>query len=158
MLYHSMDRTQELNDRIYNRNVISNSPPIYFSPRAVPTKYTTMPILDHKLIPKVMIQPTNFKSKDFLPGTHGPYFSSHVDEESILKNVATVLQSCSQTVYVPSSKSDLYVSSVPSKPVTQPHPYLFQHVETSQSGIQVPYPFNPVIFNQDTRQAILDCR
>ena len=151
------ERTQELNDRIYDRNVISNAPPIYFSPRAVPTKYTTMPMLDHKLIPNVMIQQSSFTSKDFLPGTHGPYFSAHVDEESILRNVGAVLQSCSQAVYVPSSKSDLYVTAIAPKPVTQPHPYLFQRVETSQSGIQVPYPFNPVLFNQDTHQAILDC-
>jgi hypothetical protein len=151
------ERTQELNDRIYDRNVISNSPPIYFSPRSVPTKYTTMPMLDHKLIPNVMIHPSSFTSKDFLPGTHGPYFSSHVDEESILRNVGTILQASSQFVYVPSSKSDLYVTAIAPKPVEQPHPYLFQRVETSQSCSQVPYPFNPVLFNQDTHQAILDC-
>ena len=154
-LYRSQDRTQELNQRIYSRNIPSSTPPVHFSSRPVPTKYTTMPILDHRITPKVMVSSTQFTDKDFLPGTHGPGFSQKVDDESKLRNITYAIQRASQAVYVPSSNSDLYVYTVPPKQVEQPHPHLFKAVETTDSGIKVPYAMPPAMFN--TRQAILDC-
>ena len=156
-LYLSEDRTQELNQRIYSRNIPSAEPPVHFSPRPVPTKYTTMPILDHRVKPKVLLKSSSFTTKDFLPGTHAPGYYNYIDTESQLKNITYALQPSSQAVYIPSSKSDLYIHTVPPSPVTQPHPYLFKTVETTQSGIKVPYQLPPILFNQDTRQAILDC-
>ena len=156
-LYLSADRSQELNQRIYSRNIPSAEPPVHFSPRPVPTKYTTMPILDHRIKPKVMIHSTSFTTKDFLPGTNAPGYSNFVDTESSLKNITYALQSSSHAVYVPSSQSDLYIHTVPPSPVVQPHPHLFKVVETTNSGIKVPYTLPQSIFNQDTRQAILDC-
>ena len=156
-LYLGQDMTQELNQRIYSRNIPSSEPPVQFSPRPVPTKYTTMPILDHRITSKVMIKSTSFSTKDFLPGIHGPGYSDQVDDESKLRNITYATQRASRAVYVPSSKSDLYVHQIPPKPVEQPHPHLFKSVETYDSGIRVPYKMPPMIFNQDTRQAILDC-
>ena len=69
-----MDRVEELNDRLRNRN-IADTPTFYFSPRPVPTKYTTMPILDEKLPATVPLRNEHVfdVTNQFLPGTSAPW-------------------------------------------------------------------------------------
>ena len=51
-------------------------------------------------------------------------FVENVDVESVLRNQIFALQKNDQAVYVPSSKSDLYVKDVFQKPIENKHPLL----------------------------------
>ena len=80
---------------------------------------------------------------------------NNVNTESLLRNQYFALQKSDQSVYVPSSDSDLYNVKVVSRPVQQPHPDLFNQPEFQ--------PFNPnvinggnQIFNNSTRMQMLD--
>ena len=125
-----MSRTEELNQRISQRNV-GDTPQFYFSPRPVPTKYTAMPIVDEQKQSKVPIQkvPTFDTTVNFLPATRAPWtgWVDQVDTETNLMRTRN---------YTPLSKSDMYSVNVPSKEEHQPHPLLFASVQTSDSGIK----------------------
>jgi hypothetical protein len=83
-----MSRVEELNERIYSRNQ-GDVPAFYFSPRPVPTKYTTLPILDQRMKEQVDItcKPIFDTSTQFLPGSNGPWSgkASTIDIETQLR-------------------------------------------------------------------------
>lgn len=116
-----MERVEQLNQRIVERNATSTVPFFYFSPRPVPTKYTTLPILNQVQKSNVDIkykQPYNTQ-KDYLPGTSAPWsgFMENIDIETQLRY---------EKEYIPSSKSSLYVKpTIPSNHEVQPYPGLF---------------------------------
>jgi hypothetical protein len=81
------------------------------------------------------VQPTFNPHKVFNPGnTTSPWsgFASNVNTESELRNQIYALQKCSQSVYVPSSKSDLYNYGFTPKPTPQSHSLLFEKDSFSQ--------------------------
>ena len=103
----------------------------YLDVRPVMTKYSYFPIIDpRKQINVPMEQfPTYKVNNVFNPGnTISPWsgFASNINLESELRNQVYALQKCSQSVYVPNSKSDLYDYKF--KTVTKPNPHelLFQ--------------------------------
>ena len=109
----SSNRTKEINDRIYDRNIPSQVLQPYLNVRPVMTKYSIMPIVDPRAPTNVpMIQQPIYNTESvFNPGNHGaPWsgFASNINIESELKGQIYALQSCSKSVYVPSSNSDLY--------------------------------------------------
>ena len=116
-----MERVEQLNKRISDRNATSTTPSFYFSPRPVPTKYTTMPIVDSICPSKVNIvyqKPYNTK-EDYLPANSAPWsgFSNNIDVETKLRY---------EKEYIPSSKSSIYIKpNIPSTHTTQPYPNLF---------------------------------
>jgi hypothetical protein len=124
-----MERVEQLNQRLSERNKTSTTPSFYFSPRPVPTKYTTMPIVDERCISSVNIdykKPYNTK-EDYLPGNSAPWsgFSDNIDAETKLRY---------EKDYIPSSKSSLYNKPIiPSTHSIQTHPELFSYA-TSQSN------------------------
>jgi hypothetical protein len=74
--------------------------------------------------------PTYNVNKVFNPGnTHSPWsgFAANINTESDLRNQIYALQKCSQSVYVPSSKSDLYTYNFDTKTQTDPHYLLYQN-------------------------------
>ncbi len=106
---------KETNTRIYERNIPSQMLQPYVDVRPVMTKYSYFPIVDpRKPISVPMEQlPTFNVHKTFNPGnTTSPWsgFASSINTESELRNQVYALQKCSQSVYVPSSNSDLYNS------------------------------------------------
>ncbi len=138
-----MERVEELNKRIYARNQ-GDTPAFYFSPRPIPTKYTILPILDErKPAPPIKCKPLFDIKTQFLPSTYSPWSgkASTIDIETDLYR---------PTMFVPSSKSELYNISIPKTPGVQPHLHLFESVHTKQSGIKVNIP-EKHIFNNDTR-------
>ena len=153
------ERTQELNDRIFSRNIPSAQLQMQFSSRPVSTKYATMPIVNPRAksqIP-INIQPTYETTEVFNPGSSAPWagFPTKIDDESKLRNQFFALQKCEQSEYVPSSTSDLYEVAVTSTPVLQPHPGLF-HTEDFSS-----FDANPCNLGKDrlynhTRQQVKD--
>jgi hypothetical protein len=120
-----MSRVEELNQRLRDRNV-GDTPDFYFSPRPVPTKYCTMPIVDSRVESTVRIKssaPFN-TSTQYLPATSAPWSgkADTIDTETNLYRPKD---------YIPSSKSSLYQSSIPSQHEVQPHPLLFASVRAT---------------------------
>jgi hypothetical protein len=158
----NLNRYDELNQRIYNRNIPSSYLDAKFSPRPVSTKYSLLPVVDqykNSNVPIISSVPYNI-GKIFNPGNaSGPWsgFATNVDVETILRNRTFALQYCEQSTYVPSSRSDLYNIEVPSKPVQQPFPGLFDQPSLA------PFDPNPLglgsdVFNNATRQQLKDTK
>jgi hypothetical protein len=102
-----MERFDSINQRLQQRN-IGNTPPFYFSPRPVPTKYVALPMIDQQFPTMEVIHPRMFSVEDqFLPATTNPGYSQYVDIESIL-------QSCKG--YKPSNS--MYKEDLPKETVT----------------------------------------
>jgi hypothetical protein len=104
---------RQTNQRIYDRNIPSQPLQPYLDVRPVLTKYSYFPIVDPRREVKVRLEqmPTYNQHTVFNPGnTQGPWsgFASNINKESELRNQIYALQKCSQAVYVPDSKSDLY--------------------------------------------------
>ena len=122
---------EQTNTRIYDRNIPSQMLQPYLDVRPVMTKYSYFPIVDPRKQTNVrLIQTPSYNiNKVFNPGnTQSPWsgFSNNINVESELRNQIFALQKCSQSVYVPSSNSDLYNYSFKPKEVQQPHSLLFQ--------------------------------
>ena len=112
----NINRLEDINSRISERNLPSSFLQQQFSMRPISTKYSTMPILDARVKPIVPIiykQPYQIGST-FNPGSSSPFvgFSSNVNDESRLRNQFFGLQNCEQSVYVPKSNSDLFMVNV----------------------------------------------
>ena len=128
--YCGINRTQELNSRIAERNIPSSYLQPQFSMRPVSTKYSLLPIVDIRAKSSVPIKttPTYNPKVTFNPGTAvAPWsgFVSNVNKESELRNMYFALQKCQQPTYIPSSKSDMYQTTVTGTNVQQPYPNLF---------------------------------
>ena len=126
-------RTEELNNRMYSRNIPSGNLPPQFGIRPVSTKYAMMPIIDRRDIPTVPLQPSPVYNTQvtFNPGNAvGPWsgFVAKVDTESTLRNQFFALQrGANQACYIPPKNSDMYEAFVPpSNRVEQPFPDLFE--------------------------------
>ncbi len=103
------EKVEELNERIYNRNLPSNNLQNSFSFRPVSTKYSVMPILDmHKECNTPIVKEPQYNiEKTFNPGnTQSPRRGYCVNSESVLRNQLYPLQTCDQYYWVPSSTSD----------------------------------------------------
>jgi len=151
--------------RTWKRNLPSHQLQPYLDSRPVPTKYSFLPIVDlHKQENVPVIQQGIFNTETmYNPGNDfGPWsgYSSKINDESDLRNQLYAHQSCSQAIYVPSSKSSLYDvqwSNSNSNQVQQPFPNLFKETDFS--------PVNPnshsndigyALFNNATRQQRLE--
>ena len=104
---------QQTNQRIYDRNIPSQPLQPYLNVRPVLTKYSYLPIVDPRKEIQVRMEQMPFYNSEtiFNPGnTQSPWsgFATNIQKESELRNQIYSLQKCSQSVYVPSSKSDLY--------------------------------------------------
>lgn len=155
----NLDRSNELNERIYERNVPSSTLQPQFGIRPVATKYEMLPIFDRRMPATVPIKqelPYNIEST-FNPGTtQAPWtgFAENVNNESILRNQVFALQTNGQSTYIPASTSDMYQVNVNSSvKVNQPFPSLFSEPDLAS--------FNPDenniainIFDNCTRQQI----
>lgn len=135
------ERRDKENRELYSRNVPSHLLQPYINVRPVMTKYSYLPVVDPRkeISTGLVQQPTYSVSQVFNPGNAmAPWsgFASNINLESDLRNQVFALQKCSQAVYVPSSKSDLYeVSVTPSQNIQQNHPLLFKEEHF--------VPFNP---------------
>jgi hypothetical protein len=121
---------EQTNTRIYDRNIPSQPLQPYLDVRPVMTKYSYFPIVDPRkeLDIKMIQMPTYDVNKQFNPGnTTSPWsgFASNINLESELRNQVFALQKCSQSVYVPNSKSDLYDYRFKTIKTQNPHELLF---------------------------------
>lgn len=123
-------RTNTMNDRVYGRLIPSQPLQPYLSVAPVQTKYTILPIVNHRTPAKEQVtqRPVYNITGTFNPGTSAPWsgFASEINTESTLRNQVYALQKCSQAVYVPKSSSDLYnVQFSVNSQSQQPFPGLF---------------------------------
>lgn len=144
-------RVQTLNDRLFSRNVPSHTLQSQFDPRPQSTKYTRMPVFDKYRNEKVAViqrEKEYDQETQFNPGSKAPYsgFATHIDHESQVKNMFMVQQKYSnQSIYIPTSTSDMYNVYVPNdRPEVNTHPLL--------SKKEVWRPFNPDVYNIGTER------
>ena len=125
------DRVDELNTRIQSRFVPDNALRPNYDPRPVSTKYALFPTIDRKTPSTEYLGGATFdlgeaSTPSFSPLINNSPFIRNIDTETILRNQTVALQNgIGQSVYVPSSTSDLYTTTVVSRPSEQPFPDLF---------------------------------
>ena len=137
----NLDNQEELNRRLFNRNIPSADLAPNFSFRPTSTKYQLCPTnqdLDKSNIPLRNYQ-TFETNKVFYPGTHrAPVmgYLNNVNTESYLRNQFFALQECPQAAWVADSTSELYTYNVDAniKPdnVLNQFPYLFKRYTLGQ--------------------------
>jgi hypothetical protein len=153
---------KQTNQRIYSRNIPSQMLQPYIDVRPVMTKYSYFPIVDPRKNINVSLQqmPTYNVHKVFNPGNSlAPWsgFASNINKESELRNQIYALQKCSQSVYVPSSDSDLYKYKFQTKTQPNQHELLFQdHSFDSFNPNPAPGKIGVGIFNNSTRVQVKD--
>ena len=105
-----MIRDNELNLRLNERNIPTQSLKPKFDFRPQPTKYTDFQIIDNDVESNVPL--LNYSKSGFNPGNRGPTdeFFKKIDLESSLRNQIIPLQRNSQSVYVPQLYSVLYIN------------------------------------------------
>lgn len=113
--HNNINEEKQINDKIYGRNV----PSFFLQPnldfRPISTKYSYFQFKDEYEKPNEKIQILNNYNPEtvFYPGDcKAPfsYFSKNIDTETNLRNQFMALQKADQSVYVPNSTSDLYLS------------------------------------------------
>ena len=150
-----LERSNITNNRLNERIISSQVLQPYLDARPVSTKYSILPIVDlRKPISVPMRQSATYNQRAiFNPGDSAPWsgYASQINTESQLKNQIFALQKGSQSVYVPSSNSDLYQCKWETKPEMQPFPDLFR---TEQFDTFNPNPSNNGygVFSNHTRE------
>ena len=128
-------RTEELNNRLSQRNIPSANLQPQFGIRAISTKYAMLPILDRRAHPTEPINnvPTYDPYATFNPGSAtAPWsgFAANINNESKLRNQFYALQrGCGQSTFIPATTSDMYQVNIPQpvqNTVEESFPYLFE--------------------------------
>jgi hypothetical protein len=108
----NLDYDNELNNRLKDRWVPSDTLQPLYDLRPVATKYTWFQTIEES--PVTTVNQHQYlpytPSKVFNPGSRAPadFFLSSIDQESRLRNQFMALQKGDQAVYVPCTQSDLY--------------------------------------------------
>ena len=116
ILFCNEDRIEEINDRIFNRNIPSQSLQPEFSLRPSPTQRTIFPIVNPSLNSCVKLKefPIFNIEKVFNPGNaQAPWsgFANNIDVNSSLRNQFFALQKAPQSKFIPSTNSSLYTNN-----------------------------------------------
>lgn len=160
LFYCNIETDQELNKRISKRNVPSAPLQPQFSFRPISTKYACLPIVDHRQPATVPINrmPTYNVENVFNPGNaKSPWngFASNINKESMLRSQGFALQNNEQSVFVPSSDSEMYnTPKINEGNGIQPYPRLFTQ-ETFNNFNPNTYDLGKGVFNNYTRQQLM---
>jgi hypothetical protein len=152
----TLERQMITNMRTFERIIPSQPLQPYLDVRPASTKYSLFPVVDpRKEINVPLIQRATYNQKSvYNPGDNAPWcgYANNVNQESLLRNQVYALQKCSQSVYIPSSKSSLYVhKTTNSNPVAQTHPNLFKEQTFSNKPFQHKQHIGYALFNNSTR-------
>jgi hypothetical protein len=155
----SSQKQQTTSLRTYVRNIPSQQLQPYLDSRPVLTKYSILPIIDHRkqIDTPLMQQSTYTPETVFNPGNDGgPWsgYATNINHETELRNQIFALQGCSQAVYVPSSNSSLYsVKWQNSSQNKQPFAGLFETQQLPPTNPnKYPDKIGYGLFNNATRQ------
>ena len=165
---YTIDRVEELNQRILGRNSGYGNQDVLLDVRSQATKYTfplqaatpksSQPILRNNIFNNEI----NINQDTKYPWNG---YVSNINNESILRNQVFALQRSPQSVYVPNSNSDLYISTIRAPTVDsypeQLFPNLFKNIypQTPKPTHTPPKPTptsTQILFNNDTRQQLKD--
>ncbi len=142
VIYCQQRRTQDLNDRIFSRNVPYFSNPVRYSTRAVETKHSVMPIISSN---------DDCKNNNVKDGYNA-------DLETVLHNRHFALQKSELNEYVPSSSSTLYNDYIPQQTGSDnPHP-LLNNVGQKPAFNPNKYNLGGQRFNNATRNQLLNIK
>lgn len=162
------DLVNEINKRIYRRNIGSGNLDVLLAPRPLQTKYV-LPFQD--ISPPCRNQMIHYKTTEtFNPGNRpGGWsgYSTSINDESILQNRVYALQKYPQATYVPNSDSDLYNQNVPistDNTSETKFPYLFNSDKIGSTNENFKNSDKPAylqnlgvnLFNNATRQQLKD--
>jgi hypothetical protein len=143
-LYGQQDRVDALNNRIIDRQFPDIELRPNYDPRSVSTKYIKFAITD-PIQKKSEFKSYNCNTNSSLGNSKLPVFYSgsnnapslrNIDIETNLRNQTVALQhGAYQSIYVPSSKSELYNIEIPKSSLEgeQPFPELFNQTKTHNS-------------------------
>jgi hypothetical protein len=147
-----MDRPEELNLRILERNNLSNNQNILFTPRSISTKYT---------LPE-SINNINKFNNNLKIGNYNDY-SDKINHESELRNQLYPLENNSENQYIPDKNSDLYNYEINNTTNTIPQLFTnlfenntFSNSSTDINNLQNRGTLYNNLFNNDTRQQLKD--
>jgi hypothetical protein len=146
----------EMNSKIYDRNIPSAQLQPYLDVRPVMTKYSLLPIVDprKKSNENMVQQPVYNTNAVFNPGnTQSPWsgYASNINTETELRNQIFALQKSDNAVYVPSSTSDLYNYSFNTKKQNENKHSLLFHSEQFNTFDPTPNNLHLGLFNNYTR-------
>lgn len=152
----------DINSKIYNRNIPNTFLEPYISFTPMQTKYNKIDNFQIKrnndiFLNKIENRADYNQHLFFNPGSKAPWkgFANNVNDESILRNQIYSKQKCNQSFYVPSSSSDLYIYSMPTKNVNQSHPLLFKEEKFNTFNPNPnPSHIGQKLFFNDTRNQI----
>lgn len=153
----NQDRLQQLNNRLYERNLTNAPIKMQYDVRSVPTRYVHMPTIDKHQECSVPCKrmPVYNTQTMFTPASNLPFngYQQNIDVETRLHNTIAPIQACPQSKFIPDSSSDLFNSQYlvrKDKPDYITNQLLFQNQTFS--------PFNPntcnighKLFNNSTR-------
>lgn len=110
------ERLTELNSRIYDRNLPSNTLQSNFDPRPVKTRQVLFPAIDCHAPSStpIEIQQTYDQEQNFNPGSSAPYsgWATNIDDESKVKALFRTTQKWApQNSYIPGTQSDMFVQN-----------------------------------------------
>lgn len=138
------ERLQQLNDRIYQRNLPTQELQSQFSPRSTSTRQCLFPMVDNHMPSAALIKknPNYNITGQFNPGTHSPWsgYMTSVDNESRLRNQFHANQTAAQSKYIPSSTSDLYSYNIQHE-IIKAHKQPTNLIEQPASDITTPQPY-----------------
>ena len=154
------NRTQELSNRMYARNLTNAPVKMQYSIRPVPTKYIQMPVVDCRRPSTVPceVKPIYNTQTMFMPSNTLPFsgYQAKINTETKLRDTIFPLQACPQAKFIPSTDSDLYQNKYliqGGRRERMTNPLLFVEQQFA--------PFNPnlcntgyKLFNNFTRQQI----
>ena len=153
----NFEKLDTINNNLYARNIPSSIIQPNFDPRPVSTKYSTLPLIDHKKETNVPIISYNYNSEEiFYPGTKKPNFNGfarNINKESTLRNQFFALQAADQSKYIPASTSDLYMNTINFQNVSKnlEETILFREPEFADFNPNPSITIGNRIFNNATR-------
>ena len=155
--YNGQERLDEIDTRIFSRNLPSEDLERVYDPRPSHTRRRHFPTMDIEGYEKVEASIYN-QHQQFNPGTSAPYsgYAKFIDNENTLKNIFHPLQKGgAQGTYVPSSGSELYNSRIREnreKTNENPHNLLFKSYNDFGVFNHNEYNLAGNVFNNHTRQ------
>ena len=107
----NQERVDELNNKIYQRNLTNASVEMHESFRSVPTRQVLFPILDcNKPVTVARLDKKFDINTMYTPSNYVPTqsYRDNIDIETKLRGTIFPIQKCDQAKFIPDSKSDLY--------------------------------------------------
>ena len=143
VFYCNQDRTEELNTRLFERNIPSRQFQYQFSNRPVSTKFEHFQTISQNNSfnnnnEKIIKQPIYNIETDFNPGTTAPPqgYLNNIDDESKLNRQFFADQNNYQSKWIPSTTSSLYKPDKICWEENQPYPRLFMDYNNQQNKLE----------------------